>query len=367
MAEEKGRSEKSGQEQPPVQPAGIRGQVKHHYRKLRKFLDITETRKAIVRNDLLESSSPSEEFYALILFACAIATFGLIANSEVVAIGSQLVDPLMSPILGLAIAADSGLQRMFKRAMQSILWGMVISIILSVVISFFFYRLPYGSNAIIPDTVISRTSATLLDLGIALVGGSAAAYAMAHPRLENAIPGVAIATALMPPVCTIGFGIAFLDTGIILGAVLQFLTNLTAILFAGIMTFKLLGFNPLRRQEQEDVSRRTAASLIVVLFISLLLALFTWNTVQDARIFDRVRNVIISETGQFADIELIDLTIIKEGRARKISTTLRTNKELSEVEAGVVQDRLSELLNREVFFELIAVPMQVINPNSASE
>ncbi len=367
MTDKKEKTDSSGHEQPPTPPEGLRGHVRHHYRRLRKFLNITETRKAIVRNDLLESSAPREEFYALILFACAIATFGLIANSEVVAIGSQLVDPLMSPILGLAIATDSGLQRMFKRAMQSILWGMVISILLSVIISFFFYRLPYGPTATIPDTVISRTSATLLDLGIALVGGSAAAYAMAHPRLENAIPGVAIATALMPPLCTIGFGIAFLDTGIMFGAVLQFLTNLTAILFAGIMTFKLLGFNPLRKSEREDVSKRTAASLIVVLVISLLLAIFTWNTVQDARSYDRVRNAIINETGRYADIELIDLTILKEGRARKITVTLRTNDELGEFEAGVIQDRLSELLNREVSFELIAVPMQVIDPNSAGD
>lgn len=367
MAEKKTVSEENEQEPSPPQPAGLRGQVQHHYRNLRKFLNITDTRKAIVRNDLLESSAPREEFYALILFACAIATFGLIANSEVVAIGSQLIDPLMSPILGLAIAADSGLQRMFRLSMRSILWGIVISVILSSLLTFLFYRLPFGPNAIIPDTVISRTSATLLDLGIALVGGSAAAYAMAHPRLENAIPGVAIATALMPPLCTIGFGIAFIDTGIMLGAVLQFLTNLTAILFAGIMTFKLLGFNPLLRHEQEDVSRRTAASLFVVLFISVLLALFSWNTVNDARIFDRVRDTIISETEPYADIELIDLTILKDGQIRRITTTIRTTDELSETEAGVIQDRLSELLNREVFFELIAVPMRVINPNSAGE
>jgi uncharacterized hydrophobic protein (TIGR00271 family) len=367
MAEKKAGSENSGQEQPPTGPERKSGWVKHHYHQLRKFLNITDTRKAIVRNELLESSAPSEEFYALILFASAIATFGLIANAEVVAIGSQLVDPLMSPILGLAIATDSGLQRMFKRAMKSILWGMAISIVLSVIISFFFYRLPYGPTATIPETVVSRTSATLLDLGIALVGGSAAAYAMAHPRLEGAIPGVAIATALMPPLCTIGFGIAFLDTGIILGAVLQFLTNLTAILFAGIMTFRLLGFNPLRKSEQEDVSRRTAASLIVVLVISLLLAIFTWNTVRDARVFDRVRRVIISETGQYAQVELIDLSIIKDGQSRRITATLRTSDELSKSEAGILQDRLSELLNREVSLELIAVPMQMINPNTAGE
>ena len=135
---------------------------------------------------------------------------------------------------------------MFKSAAKSILVGMLISVAMSALISLLFYRLPYGPNAYIPETIISRTSATLLDLGIALAGGCAAVYAMAHPRLEGTIPGVAIATALMPPLCTIGFGIAFMDGGIILGAVLQFMTNLTAILFAGMATFIILGFNPLR-------------------------------------------------------------------------------------------------------------------------
>jgi len=343
----------------------LKGHVRHHFHRLRKFLGITETRKAIVRNELLERSAPGEEFYALIVFACAIATFGLVANSEVVAIGSQLIDPLIFPILGLSVAATSGLQHMFKSAAKSILLGMLISVAMSALISLLFYRLPYGPNAYIPETIISRTSATLLDLGIALAGGCAAVYAMAHPRLEGTIPGVAIATALMPPLCTIGFGIAFMDGGIILGAVLQFMTNLTAILFAGMVTFILLGFNPLRRQEREDVSRRVTASFVVVVAVSLLLAFFTWNTVRDARDFDRIRGTIIQTTEQYTIVELVDLTIIKNGRTREITATLRTADQLSETEAGEIQDRLTDLLKREVSFELLTVPMQVISPNSS--
>lgn len=358
-------TQKMQEELANAQPDDLAGHITRQYRRIRKFLNISETRKAIVRNDLLESSAPREEYYALIIFACAIATFGLIANSEVVTIGSQLVDPLIFPILGLSIATTSGLQRMFKRATQSILWGMFISLVISILITYFFYRLPYGPNARIPDTVVSRTSASLLDLGIALVGGCAAAYGMAHPRLEGTIPGVAIATALMPPLSTVGFGVVFLDSGILLGAILQFLTNLTAILFAGILTFKLLGFNPLRHEENGEVSRKITASLVVVSIISLLLALFTWNTVNDARVYDRVRNTIIRQTEKNAVVEFIDLTIIKDGRQREIVATLRTSEEFSAKEAGAIQDLLSTLLNKEVSFELITVPMQVINPNPA--
>lgn len=343
----------------------LKGHVRHHYRRIKKILGISETRKAIVRNELLERSAPGEEFYALIVFACAITTFGLVANSEVVTIGSQLIDPLIFPIMGLSVAATSGLQHMFRSAGQSILRGMLISVFLSALLSFLFYRLPYGANALIPETIISRTSATLLDLAIALVGGCAAVYSLAYPRLEGTIPGVAIATALMPPLCTIGFGIAFLDSGMILGAILQFMTNLTAILFAGMATFIILGFNPLRHQEHEDVSRRVTASFAVVAAVSLLLAFFTWNTVRDARDFDRVRSVIILTTEKYTTVELVDLTIIKHGSTREITATLRTADQLSETEAGEIQDRLTELLEREVSFELLTIPMQVISPNSS--
>ena len=107
--------------------------------------------------------------------------------------------------------------------------------------------------------------------------------------------------------------------------------------------------------------------MIIVSVISVLLALFTWNTVNDARVFDRVRNIIIEETEQFAYIELIDLTIIKDGSTRNITATIRTSEQFSESEAGAIQDRLTEAISGDVFLELITVPMQLINPNSTNE
>ena len=230
--------------------------------------NLTETRKAIVLNDLVDAASPSTDFFIMILFSSAIATFGLIADLSVVIIGAQLIDPLMSPVLGLAITSLSSLDQVFNRSFIAIIKGAGAAIGISALISFFTYRLPYSIKASIPHEIMIHTTASPLDLGIAFVGGAAAAYALAHPRLGAILPGVAIATALMPPLCTIGFGVAFQSIFIVLGAALQFFTNFVAIIFSAIVTFALLGFGPIKSKRNNGLSRSKLVSAIMTLIIN---------------------------------------------------------------------------------------------------
>ena len=92
--------------------------------------------------------------------------------------------------------------------------------------------------------MLLRTQPSPFDLVIALAGGAAATYALARPRLSAALPGVAIATALMPPLCVVGIGISLQRSDVYMGALLLFLTNLVAISFASILVFAFLGFRP---------------------------------------------------------------------------------------------------------------------------
>ncbi len=204
----------------------------------------------------------------MILFSSAIATFGLIADLSVVIIGAQLIDPLMSPVLGLAIISLSSLDQVFNRSFIAIIKGAGAAIGISDLISFFTYRLPYSIKASIPHEIMIHTTASPLDLGIAFVGGAAAAYALAHPRLGAILPGVAIATALMPPLCTIGFGVAFQSIFIVLGAALQLFTNFVAIIFSAIVTFALLGFGPIKSKRNNGLSRSKLVSAIMTLIIN---------------------------------------------------------------------------------------------------
>lgn len=194
-------------------------------------------RREEVLAELAQASSPGFDFFLLVVLSCAIATFGLTTNSPAVIIGAMLVAPLMSPILGLSVASVVGERYVFRRALTALAEGMVLAIGLSVLIELFLQTLPFGIITIddLPNEILARTKPTPIDLGIALAGGAAAAYALAQPKISAALPGVAIATALMPPLCTVGIGIALDRQDVIFGALLLYLTNFTAISFAGIV------------------------------------------------------------------------------------------------------------------------------------
>jgi len=326
---------------------------------IKQFLNnqkLTQTRKAIVLNDLVDAGSPGVEFFVLVLFSSAIATFGLIADQSVVTIGAQLIDPLMSPLLGLAIASLSGLRRMFRRTLIAAIEGSSAAIALAAIISFIVYRLPYGINAKIPHEVLLRTTASPLDLGIAIVGGAAAAYALAHPRLDAALPGVAIATAIMPPLCTIGYGIAFQNTFIIFGAIFQFLTNLIAITFAAIVTFALLGFRDINGNHKDDLSRSLLISTIMMLIIAIPLGVLAWNTFSAARINSQAKNIVLEYLPTSADPGLIDLSIQSQSGHKEIIITTRLSRTLTENEMVELKDALSEQFGNEITVQLVTLP-----------
>jgi len=201
-----------------------------------------------------------------------------------------------------------------------------------------------------------------MDMGIALAGGAAAAYALAHPRLTAALPGVAIATALMPPLCSIGVGIAFMNTSIIFGAFLLFITNLVSISFAGIITFAAMGFGPRTLKETSKISRSLSISASLVVIIGLLLAALAWNTILEARLYNRASTAIMDSVGQYTTATLVDLNITSEEDMKKIVVTLRTTRDLSHGEVAEMQSEISEKLNSPIALELVTIPMQILAP-----
>ncbi len=213
--------------------------------RIRPFIrQLSAERRHEVLAELEQASSPGFDYFLLVFLSCSIATFGLITNSIAVIIGAMLVAPLMSPILGLSLASLVGEQHMFRRAVVGLIEGVLLSIVLAFLWGTIAQVLPFDLLVEVPQEIMTRTRPTPFDLGIALAGGATAAYAMAQPRLSAALPGVAIATALMPPVCTVGIGLSLGDLDIAIGAGLLFLTNLAAISFAGIIVFAALGFRP---------------------------------------------------------------------------------------------------------------------------
>jgi uncharacterized hydrophobic protein (TIGR00271 family) len=190
-----------------------------------------------------EGAQPKVDFFVMMGLSSAIATFGLLQNSAAVIIGAMLVAPLMAAIFGLSLGIVRGDLRLLQRAASATIRGMVLAIGVAVVLTFL---VPDGRFS---DEILLRTHPNLLDLGVALASGAAGAYALCRKEVSAALPGVAIAAALVPPLATIGIGLARWDGEVAGGATLLFVTNLVAISGMGGMVFLWLGFRPLPGKE----------------------------------------------------------------------------------------------------------------------
>lgn len=180
-------------------------------------------------------SQPDAYYYIMVVLSCSVATYGLLSNSTAVIIGAMLIAPLMNPILGGALALITGSNKLLKVTMKAEFIGAGIAIVLSTLLTLL---LPVSE---LTPEILARTEPTLIDLIIALASGAAGTYAICY-RQGATLPGVAIATALMPPLCVVGISLAKQEFQLAAGALLLFLANMVAIIVIGILIFKIAGF-----------------------------------------------------------------------------------------------------------------------------
>ncbi len=175
------------------------------------------------------------DFMALIALSTSIASLGLIQSSTAVVIGAMLVAPLMTPILGVGLALVQGNSVLFKTAAKAIALGFVLAAALAILVG-----LLSPVKALTPE-LLARGGPNLLDLGVAFVSGVAAAFAMSRPGLLAALPGVAIAAALVPPIATVGIAFSWGAFGVSGRSALLFGTNVVAIALGASLSFFAAG------------------------------------------------------------------------------------------------------------------------------
>jgi uncharacterized hydrophobic protein (TIGR00271 family) len=194
-----------------------------------------DSRPAVYMRVFESADINSLNYWLELIFSAGIATLGLVLNSPAVVIGAMLISPLMGPILAAGLGLASGDLYLGLRALLNILLSIGIAVGFSAGIV---WLLPFQSPT---GEILARTEPNLLDLGVALLSGLAGSLVVCRGGGGGgvtALPGVAIAVALMPPLCTVGFGVGSgLNWVIISGAGLLFLTNLAAITAAAFVTF----------------------------------------------------------------------------------------------------------------------------------
>jgi uncharacterized hydrophobic protein (TIGR00271 family) len=213
--------------------------------------------------DLRQGSRWGPDFVGMLGLAAAVSTLGLMQDSPAVVIGSMLLAPLMTPMMGLGLALAQASTKLMLMSLKSILLGFLLTLAIS-----FILGLITPSGETLPQEVLARGSPNILDLLIALFAAAAAAFAMARPNIVGAIAGVAIATALVPPACSIGISLAhgaFINA---FGAALLFFANLIAIIAASSFTFSFLGIISDRTQlRQRRIARLTKIGLVAIILL----------------------------------------------------------------------------------------------------
>ncbi len=208
------------------------------------------------------------KFLLLITLSAAIATLGLLQNSPAVVIGAMLVSPLLGPIMGIGFGLVTLESVLIRRSLVTLAAGMALAVLVAMVIVWI------SPVQDVTSELRARIRPNLLDLGVAVVGGVAGVYAIMK-RLSGVMVGVAIATALVPPLSTIGFGLATWRADFALGAALLFVTNTLAIAFAATIVARLNRFGPsLTRQH---TAMQVAGIVLVLGLLSIPLGV-TLNT-----------------------------------------------------------------------------------------
>lgn len=172
----------------------------------------------------------------ILIFATFIASIGLNMNSTAVIIGAMLISPLMGPIIGIGLGVGILDIELIKKAFRNLLLAVTFSIVVSTA---YFILTPINEAS---SELLARTHPTIWDVFIALFGGLSGVIASTRKEKNNVIPGVAIATALMPPLCTVGYGIAISNYYIALGAFYLFLINSVFISFSTFLMIRFLNY-----------------------------------------------------------------------------------------------------------------------------
>jgi uncharacterized hydrophobic protein (TIGR00271 family) len=225
---------------------------------LRETTDVQGTVGRISRSAVLTA-----ENLWLLVCSAILASIGLDTSSAAVIIGAMLISPLMGPILGVGLGMGVTDRALLQRSLRELTIGTLFSITAS---ALYFAASPLATST--PE-LIARTRPTLLDVGVAFFGGLAGVIAGSRKDLSLALPGVAIATALMPPLCTVGFGLATGNWAFFFGALYLFLLNAIFIALATFVVVRLLHF-PHHEEATPEARRKEKRLVAAVAFLATL-------------------------------------------------------------------------------------------------
>ncbi len=260
---------------------------------IRSYADKDFTRQTILENIPFRGHTAW-----LLIFSIMVASVGLNANSTPVVIGAMLISPLMGPIMGLGFAIGTNDIETFRKSAINFL----VMVSLSILTSFVYFKispLAYESSEL-----LARTSPTFFDVMIAFFGGLAGIVALTKKGFFNVISGVAIATALMPPLCTAGFGLATGNMHFFTGAMYLLLINSFFIALATFLVIKYLHF-PVAKYINSAKRRNISRFIYILAILVMIPSILSFIKMYNQEIFKRAANTFIAQKINYEGAQII--------------------------------------------------------------
>lgn len=302
------------------------------------------------------ASVPSFGFYFLLFLSSVISTLGLLADSVAVIIGAMIIAPLMRPIITTAYAIVVANQKLLRRSILTIL----ISTILAIATSFFTAYV-LGLKSTNPE-IIARANPSLIDLGIAIAAGTAGAFANSRRHIADALPGVAISVALVPPLSVIGIGMSLGRGDVTTGALVLFLTNLIGIIFSGSLVFLLQRYGSL-----EKAKHGLSISLVILTLLLLPLGLSLEKLLVKESARRSIEVLIRRQTVTFSRTDIRSLRVSPQGNAWFVEMEVAAPLgSISQYQVELVQKFLTAELDKAVNLEVRVIPIDVLEASNSN-
>lgn len=251
----------------------------------------------------------------VLIFAVFLASLGLNTNSTAVIIGAMLISPLMGPIMGFGLGLGITDFDLVKRSLRHYLSATFLSVVTSTV---FFLISPISEAQ---SELLARTSPSVYDVLIAIFGGLAGIVASSTKSKGNVIPGVAIATALMPPLCTAGFGLATGNLSYFFGAFYLYFINSVFISVATYVVVRLLKYprKAFVDKKREKIVKRYIALIVISTIVP---SIYLSYRVFEATFFDQQVRAFVNEELDFPNTQILDRSVTKRGDKKELKVVL---------------------------------------------
>lgn len=298
------------------------------------------------------------DFYVLMLLSTIIAAMGLLLNSGAVIIGAMLVAPLMTPIMGVGMGVVQGDSRLLRVAGASAFKGILFSIVTAAILAFISPIVFFTSE------IAARTEPNLFDLTVALAAGAAGAYSFTRKDLAAALPGVAIAAALVPPLCVVGICLATARWEAAAGAALLFGTNFVSISFIAALVYRILGFYPPEEEtSRRELLRQGFSIILVSLFIvSIPLTLSLQRVVSENALSETIETSLRRVLNEH-DLLLFsfDSEIPTGDRPLSLEVVVLAEDDPTNETIVAIDEAMTEAVGRDVTLRLVIVPTRILS------